>query len=691
MLTRTLSAAVLRPRGTAAAALPALPAVSAPVAARYVPDPTTCWRDAARTVPCGDGDPICVLDDVSGLGRHLTQPVQANRPQLERRSGEWCVRYDLQQWLELPPVAVGPLTASEIFVQLVNEYDTPTAANNTGIWTLGPAATNLVSHYPFSDGVIYEAFGTTVRKTVGNPSTLLTDRNVYNVASAPGEHTTRLNGTTLFTTATNAVAWASLPVFGRSYDGTTYRYFRGSMGEIVLFAGALSSGDRALMLGYYQRLISGVLGARRVLHDRAFLGATPALGGSGPRALTLYRDGVSLGTVAEDAEWADTGLSPSTAYNYRLDTTDSTGTVSTSYTITTPAASTPPSYTTPTGPNTSYLTGAVPLDVDGNPLECACAGVEYDHVSGLYWLVGNDITTGAWSVRVYYSADKLNWKSAGVVIPTGSATFPGFGAVASGTLERPKIAVHPVTGVWYIFVHVLLSGRTYPEPLGNFTGVWTATRPDGPYTPFALLNYNNLGQNDVGLLKDLDGSAYLYWATSTSQVAYCARLNSDWSGYGRVQRLSNNASGLPPVYEGAAPFRRGGTYHVMGSPLNGWAPAAGFARSGYSPFGPFVIRQGAAVYTTPDSNFSPNTSPFPGTVGGDFPWGSGTNFGIHPAISYNSQSGNVWVTREGEYVLQADRWIGNGSSSSSLVWLPITFDGSGLPTVPYAQTWTPSG
>ena len=72
------------------------------------------------------------------------------------------------------------------------------------------------SHYPFSDGIIYDTFGTTVRKTVGDPAPALTNAHIYIAISAASDWRSYLNGTLLFSTATNAVSFDVIPRIGES-------------------------------------------------------------------------------------------------------------------------------------------------------------------------------------------------------------------------------------------------------------------------------------------------------------------------------------------------------------------------------------------------------------------------------------------------------------------------------------------
>jgi hypothetical protein len=83
---------------------------------------------------------------------------------------------------------------------------------DSGFVTFGTSVS--LNHYPFIDSIIYEGSFSTVRQTVGNPTTSLAQLNLYNVLSKSGNYTSYLNGTQIFTTSTNTVGINSNPKIG---------------------------------------------------------------------------------------------------------------------------------------------------------------------------------------------------------------------------------------------------------------------------------------------------------------------------------------------------------------------------------------------------------------------------------------------------------------------------------------------
>lgn len=233
--------------GTATASTYALPSDVSGLQMWLSADSGT-FQDSARTVPAvSDGDPVGGWADQSGNAKHGSQTTSANKPTLKLSivNSKPVLRFDGTDFLVLPTLAA--LTAGEIFVVVKTTVDPASSSTTGGLWRFG---TSNATQYSFSgDGVIYDDFGTTSRKTTVNPATTLAQFNVYNVISVSGEWTNILNGTQLFTTGTNTVAFNSAPWIGEG-DGGGPTWLVGDISEIFLFDAKLSAGNRTLMLNY---------------------------------------------------------------------------------------------------------------------------------------------------------------------------------------------------------------------------------------------------------------------------------------------------------------------------------------------------------------------------------------------------------------------------------------------------------
>jgi hypothetical protein len=200
------------------------------------------WYKADALTGYSHGDPVSQWTDSSGNGRHATS------------SGLECPLYHTNQIdgkpaLNFPhftgnneqfhiPNVLTPLTAAEAFVVVKVVADPPLSNNN--VWKMGAAAEQ--DHYPFSDGVIYEGWGSTVRKTTVNPTPSLATWRLYNVASEANNYTLRLDGTQIFNTLTNTVGWSTTPILGYALAGW--------IAEFIMYDRATSAADRTALHTY---------------------------------------------------------------------------------------------------------------------------------------------------------------------------------------------------------------------------------------------------------------------------------------------------------------------------------------------------------------------------------------------------------------------------------------------------------
>lgn len=128
----------------------------------------------------------------------------------------------------------------------------PSAADSaSGPW-LGDTGTDgsFRDHYPWTDGNVYHGFGTTARKSAGNPSVSLATWHISEFSSAASDWQFRVNGASVFTTATNTVGLGATPAIAYSLRGATTTYMKGYVGEVVAVKGVPSSALLARLQGY---------------------------------------------------------------------------------------------------------------------------------------------------------------------------------------------------------------------------------------------------------------------------------------------------------------------------------------------------------------------------------------------------------------------------------------------------------
>jgi len=148
-------------------------------------------------------------------------------------------------YMTVPNVGLG-LTSAEVFIAGIRDADPPTDPTS-GFWFYG-SQSGVDNHVPYMDGNIYDAWGSTARKTVGNPTPSLASKFLYNISSASGAWTARLNGTQIFTTATNTVGFRTAPLLGKS-EGAYY--YKGKFGSKLLLNTVATTTQRTLINAYF--------------------------------------------------------------------------------------------------------------------------------------------------------------------------------------------------------------------------------------------------------------------------------------------------------------------------------------------------------------------------------------------------------------------------------------------------------
>lgn len=182
-------------------------------------DAVTTWEDSSTN-----------NKDGTGAGGPTWQTNELN--------GKAIVRFDgVDDRFTLPDASA--LTASTVFLVVKLVADPPTSGK-TGLWDFGSAAgSGQSTHFPWTDGVIYDEWGTTARKSTVNPTPALTSWRLYEVISAASNWRSFLDGTSLFTTATNTVGFSTTPRLGSSFDASTTYWLDADVAEFIVYDSAL--------------------------------------------------------------------------------------------------------------------------------------------------------------------------------------------------------------------------------------------------------------------------------------------------------------------------------------------------------------------------------------------------------------------------------------------------------------------
>lgn len=211
------------------------------------------WLKADSLV-LNDNDPITTWADQSGNGNDATQVGAVGIKPIYKTNiinGKPIVRFDgIDDYLDLPNFAAG-FTSGEIFIVVRLDADPPAVGSATGLWLFGTTAVNEATHFPFTDGIVYDRWGSTARKTTGNPAlSLATNFRLYNVVSQANEWTSRIDGAQHFTTAVNTTAFNATLFLGRSFDTVNSFYVDGDIAEVIMYNAILSAQDRQSIQTY---------------------------------------------------------------------------------------------------------------------------------------------------------------------------------------------------------------------------------------------------------------------------------------------------------------------------------------------------------------------------------------------------------------------------------------------------------
>lgn len=143
---------------------------------------------------------------------------------------------DVAGWFTLPNFMTG-FTAGHIFIVMQKITKTSVVPGRSGP-PIGDWGSNTDEYFVFStDNKIYDSTGSSVRKTTADPGDITTNAFVYEVQTASGAWSNYKDGTQLFTTATNTVAFGTGPKVARSTTNT--KKFDGYISEIIFYSRVL--------------------------------------------------------------------------------------------------------------------------------------------------------------------------------------------------------------------------------------------------------------------------------------------------------------------------------------------------------------------------------------------------------------------------------------------------------------------
>ena len=302
---------------------------------------------------------------------------------------------------------------------------------------------------------------------------------------------------------------------------------------------------------------------------------------------------------------------------------------------------------------TTLKNGAVWYDTQGNTLHAH--GGHMLKKDGYYYWYGENRTENIY-VSCYRSTDLINWEFRCNSLTTQSPTeavrirthlpLTGTGG-GKVNLERPKVLYNALTGKYVLWVHYE-NGSDYTCAA---CAIATSDTPDGEFTYHGSFNPLGYMSRDCTLFQEEDGTAYFISASRDNADLNVYRLAED---YMNVDSLIHKL--WPGEYrEAPAVMVRDGKCYLFSSFCTGWAPNQC----------KYAVSEGMERRWSLLANI-----------------GDETTFHTQPAFILP-----VSGTEETTYLYVSDRWNGKNYHDSRYVFLPISFDANGVPTLNYCDTF----
>jgi hypothetical protein len=226
------------------------------------------WLDASDSSTITiTGSGVSTWADKSSNANDATQSTDGNRPTITAAAQNGldvleCVVSDPssivgtgKQWLQLPDFSA--LSAGTVIAVAKSNADPPSGAGGDGrtgaVIACSTSMATLGAHHPYTDGNVYDNFGSTARKSTGNPTESLASCYLLGIRSAPSDYEFYVNASSHFSTGTNTVGFsATLSFVGKSLDASMPQHygFDGQIAEIVLLNVAATTLQRQKVEGY---------------------------------------------------------------------------------------------------------------------------------------------------------------------------------------------------------------------------------------------------------------------------------------------------------------------------------------------------------------------------------------------------------------------------------------------------------
>ncbi|RZK26749.1 MAG: glycosyl hydrolase family 43 [Flavobacterium sp.] len=248
----------------------------------------------------------------------------------------------------------------------------------------------------------------------------------------------------------------------------------------------------------------------------------------------------------------------------------------------------------------------------------------------------------AGGVSCYSSSNLKDWKFESIALKANQSDDKNDLHI-SKVIERPKVIYNKKTGKFVMWMHIDSQDYSFAR-----SGVAESDSPIGPFTYIRSIRPNGNMARDMTVFVDDDGKAYHFYSSEENATMHIALLSDDYLSHTTHEKriLIDQSREAPAI------IKHNNKYYLFTSGCTGWSP-------------------NAANYAVADSIM-----------------GNWTSFG-NPCIgpdsdkTYYGQSTFILKVEgnRNKYYFLADKWNKLDLAKSGHLWLPLSFNKQGVPTV----------
>ena len=343
--------------------------------------------------------------------------------------------------------------------------------------------------------------------------------------------------------------------------------------------------------------------------------------------------------------------------------------------------------------------GEVWLDTSGKPIQAHGFQVFFQD-SVYYWYgenkefttLGSNVWT--WGIRAYRSTDFYNWEDLGLIIkpdtvnPTSPLHF-------AQTLDRPHILHNPRTSKWVCWIKSM-------DTDGYFV-IMQADKFTGPYKYVKSLKPEGFGVGDFDMYCDPETNQGYVWFERPHCELICAELTDDFLGVTEKYSVHFPGQHVPFTREAPSHFVRDGKHYLFTSGTTGYTPNPSRVCSFYDYHGEYTDLGDPHVNDSTASSFCSQITSVIQILGKKdlyvsladrwLPQLAGTQIPRERAKWYAEEFKNHKAFDRDFTVPQVkdkrdmvrDEW--ETTKDATYVFLPVTFDANGKPTIEWRDEW----